>query len=216
MCRHPSGTFDTIILCRCNDSRPYFITVCCGTALSKKFAWMAGRRFRYFTEIVPLKVLTPGLNSHLLYPSTHQRNDTISTSVRNHTITNENMRKYQDDHEVRITHGCKQMQSSYETAGKRHRSRAIAIKKLDQCAEELALINDENSNRKMYDLATWRMYNRIIYHRQNNQRWHTRTSRKGQPNAYSGSGLTKKEAVDYNAQSDRFSDYYGDIFQFDI
>jgi hypothetical protein len=49
----------------------------------------------------------------------------------------------------------------------RPRSRAIAIKRGDRCAEDLAASQTEESNERMYDWATWRMYNRIVDHRRN-------------------------------------------------
>ena len=51
----------------------------------------------------------------------------------------------------------------------RPRSRAIAIKRSRRCAEEIAASQTEESNEKMYDWATWRMYNRIVDHRRNQQ-----------------------------------------------
>jgi hypothetical protein len=47
----------------------------------------------------------------------------------------------------------------------RPRSRSIAIKRTHRCAEELAASQTEESNERMYDWATWRMYNRIVDHR---------------------------------------------------
>jgi hypothetical protein len=47
------------------------------------------------------------------------------------------------------------------------RSRVIAIKNRDRCAEDLTSSQDEATCELMYDWATWRMYNRIVDHRRN-------------------------------------------------
>jgi hypothetical protein len=47
----------------------------------------------------------------------------------------------------------------------RPRSRSIAIERTHLCAEELAASQTGESNDRMYDRATWRMYNRIVDHR---------------------------------------------------
>jgi hypothetical protein len=47
------------------------------------------------------------------------------------------------------------------------RSRAIAIKNRDPCAEDSTSSQNEATSERMYDWATWRMYNRIADHRRN-------------------------------------------------
>jgi hypothetical protein len=49
----------------------------------------------------------------------------------------------------------------------RPRSRAIAIKRSKRYSDDLASGHSEESSEKMYDWATWRMYNRIVDHRRN-------------------------------------------------
>jgi hypothetical protein len=46
------------------------------------------------------------------------------------------------------------------------RSGAIAIKTPTNCYHTDVLTSTERSNERMYDSATWRMYNRIVDHRQ--------------------------------------------------
>jgi hypothetical protein len=70
---------------------------------------------------------------------------------------------------------CHQGHSSYQTSQQpqwadnttRPRSRAIAIKNRDPCAEDLISSQNEATSERMYEWATWRMYNRINDHRLN-------------------------------------------------
>ena len=57
----------------------------------------------------------------------------------------------------------------------RPKSKAIAIKRNNRYPEECSASLSEASSERMYDWATWRMYNRIVDHRRN-QRQTTRTS----------------------------------------
>jgi hypothetical protein len=49
----------------------------------------------------------------------------------------------------------------------RPRSRAIAIKRSKRYSDDMASGHSEETSEKMYDWATWRMYNRIVDHRRN-------------------------------------------------
>ena len=70
--------------------------------------------------------------------------------------------------------------SSSGSLFQRPRSRAIAIKRrtnhyfyatgASQYGDEFPSNQSENTSEKMYDWATWRMYNRIVDHRRNQQR----------------------------------------------
>ena len=51
----------------------------------------------------------------------------------------------------------------------RPRSRAIAIKNHDRCAEDLASSQNVATSERRYDWATRRMHNRIVDHRRNHQ-----------------------------------------------
>ena len=92
----------------------------------------------------------------------------------------------------------------------RPRSRSIAIKKLDRCAEELALSQHEITSEKMYDWATWRMYNRIVDHRRNQQKSTTKNS----------APMDATQACEYRGVEDmahtQDSSDYGEVFELDI
>jgi hypothetical protein len=49
----------------------------------------------------------------------------------------------------------------------RPRSRAIAIKRSKRCSDDMASGHSKESSEKMYDWATWRMYNQIVDHQRN-------------------------------------------------
>jgi hypothetical protein len=64
------------------------------------------------------------------------------------------------------SYGMPQQEAPMLDAYSRPRSRSIAIKRTHhRCAEELAASQTEESNERMYNWATWRMYNRIVDHR---------------------------------------------------
>jgi hypothetical protein len=68
-----------------------------------------------------------------------------------------------------------QEQSMWVDNKSRPKSKAIAIKRNNRCPEECSASLSEASSERMYDWATWRMYNRIVDHRRN-QRQSMRTS----------------------------------------
>ena len=114
-----------------------------------------------------------------------------------------------------------QMYNGYHQGQKRHhcvthnttrlRSSAIAIKRHDRCAEDLALSQNKASSKKMYDWATWQMYNRIVDHRRN-QSFNTAL-----PTANDEPEPCHDERVDMSSRSHLSSDYYeGEVFELDI
>jgi hypothetical protein len=68
-------------------------------------------------------------------------------------------------------------QSMWVDNKSRPKSKAIAIKRNNnRCPEECSASLSEASSERMYDWATWRMYNRIVDHRRNQRQTTMRTS----------------------------------------
>jgi hypothetical protein len=96
----------------------------------------------------------------------------------------------------------------------RPRSRAIAIKNRDHCAEDLESSQNEATSERMYDGATLRMYNRIIDHRRNQRSGAPSSlpSPVDQPDSLHEQNMTF--ASNYLPSSDYVHD--GEVFELDI
>jgi hypothetical protein len=108
----------------------------------------------------------------------------------------------------------KAQQTQWTDNTSRPRSRAIAIKNRDRCAEDLASSQNEATSERMYDWATWRMYNRIVDHRRN-QMFSAPSSLPSpvdQPDSLHEQNMTF--ASNYLPSSDYVHD--GEVFELDI
>ena len=132
-------------------------------------------------------------NRFLINPGGSQTTNAMSTP---------NQQMYNIYHQVQQPH-CVTDDSA------RPRSRAVAIKSHDRCAEDLALSQNEESSEKMYDWATWQMYNRIVDHRRN-QRFNTAL-----PTANDRPEPSHDERLPSSHLSSDYV-YEGEVFELDI
>ena len=148
-------------------------------------------------------------------PSQNQEAQACVPSSLDHKNSTESQILASNEHLNTTMSSSKQQGSQLQrqnTDSPRPRSRAIAIKSQERCAAELAMSQSEVSSEKMYDWATWRMYNRIVDHRRN-QRFTSPEFTSlpvEQPQAYNHSQVSTSNILspDYI--------YDGEVFELDI
>lgn len=110
---------------------------------------------------------------------------------------------------------------SISPQGYQRRSCAIAIKRQNSSSynyteqNDLLIAEEEETNERMYDWATWRMYNRIIDHRRNQHL----TPRSGSQESLVTSPPVQETFPTTNLAVDTFSNDYihdGEVFELDI